>query len=123
MDGNGRWARQKGQRRLYGHKAGTDSVRACCEYAVEHGIRYLSLFAFSEENWNRPADEVAGLMELMFKSVLGERETFRKQNIRFLVIGDRSRLSAELLRNIDMVQEETAANTGLTLIVMLSYSG
>ena len=123
MDGNGRWAKKQGKMRLFGHNAGTESVRACCEYAVEHGIRYLSLFAFSEENWDRPQDEVQGLMELMLKSVLGERETFRKNNIRFRVIGDRSRLSAELLRNIDMVQEETAANTGLTLIVMLSYSG
>lgn len=123
MDGNGRWAKKQGKIRLFGHNAGTESVRACCEYAVEHGIRYLSLFAFSEENWNRPQDEVNGLMELMLKSVLGERETFRKNNIRFRVIGDRSRLSDQLLENIDMVQDETAAHTGLTLIVMLSYSG
>ena len=123
MDGNGRWAKKQGKMRLYGHNVGTESVRACCEYAVEHGIRYLSLFAFSEENWNRPQDEVNGLMELMLKSVLGERETFRKNNIRFRVIGDRSRLSGQLLENIDMVQDETASYTGLTLIVMLSYSG
>ena len=123
MDGNGRWAKKQGKARLFGHNAGAESVRACCEYAVEHGIRYLSLFAFSEENWNRPADEISGLMELMFKSVLNERETFRKQHIRFRVIGDRSRLSEKLLQNIDAVQEETADNTGLTLIVMLSYSG
>ena len=123
MDGNGRWAKKQGKMRLFGHNAGTESVRACCEYAVEHGIRYLSLFAFSEENWDRPQDEVQGLMELMLKSVLGERETFRKNNIRFRVIGDRSRLSEKLLANIDMVQDETASHTGLTLIIMLSYSG
>ena len=123
MDGNGRWAKKQGKMRLFGHNAGTESVRACCEYAVEHGIRYLSLFAFSEENWDRPQDEVQGLMELMLKGVLGERETFRKNNIRFRVIGDRSRLSEKLLANIDMVQDETASHTGLTLIIMLSYSG
>ena len=123
MDGHGRWAKKQGKMRLFGHNAGTESVRACCEYAVEHGIRYLSLFAFSEENWDRPQDEVQGLMELMLKSVLGERETFRKNNIRFRVIGDRSRLSEKLLANIDMVQDETASHTGLTLIIMLSYSG
>ena len=123
MDGNGRWAKKQGKIRLFGHNAGTESVRACCEYAVEHGIRYLSLFAFSEENWDRPQDGVQGLMELMLKSVLGERETFRKNNIRFRVIGDRSRLSEKLLANIDMVQDETASHTGLTLIIMLSYSG
>ena len=123
MDGNGRWARKQGQKRLFGHNAGTESVRACCEYAVEHGIRYLSLFAFSEENWGRPEDEVSGLMALMFKSVLEERETFDKNNIRFRVIGDRSRLSPDLLQAIDAVQEETAGHTGLTLIIMLSYSG
>ena len=123
MDGNGRWAKKQGKMRLFGHNAGTESVRACCEYAVEHGIRYLSLFAFSEENWDRPQDEVQGLMELMLKSVLGERETFRKNNIRFRVIGDRSRLSEKLLANSDMVQDETASHTGLTLIIMLSYSG
>lgn len=123
MDGNGRWAKKQGKMRLFGHNAGAESVRACCEYAVEHGIQYLSLFAFSEENWSRPQDEVNGLMDLMLKSVLGERETFRENNIRFRVIGDRSRLSAKLLENIDMVQDETASHTGLTLIVMLSYSG
>ena len=123
MDGNGRWAKQQGRRRLLGHNAGAESVRACCEYAVEHGIRYLSLFAFSEENWSRPEDEVSGLMKLMFKSVLEERETFRKNNIRFRVIGDRSRLPADLLQAIDAVQQETAGHIGLTLIIMLSYSG
>ena len=123
MDGNGRWARQQGQQRLFGHNAGVDSVRDCCEYAAETGIEYLSLFAFSSENWNRPEDEVSGLMKLMFKSVLGERETFRKNNIRFRIIGDRSRLAPELLAEIVKLEEETASNSRMTLIVMLSYSG
>lgn len=123
MDGNGRWARQQGQQRLFGHNAGVDSVRDCCEYAAETGIEYLSLFAFSSENWNRPEDEVSGLMKLMFKSVLGERETFRKNNIRFRIIGDRARLAPDLLAEIVKLEEETASNSRMTLIVMLSYSG
>ena len=123
MDGNGRWARMRGKERVYGHYEGTESVRACSEFAVEAGIQYLSLFAFSEENWARPEAEVAELMHLMAKSILNERPTFRKNNIRFLVIGNRSRLSEALNRDIDEVMEETAGNTGLTLIVFLSYSG
>ena len=122
MDGNGRWAKKQGKMRLFGHNAGTESVRACCEYAVEHGIRYLSLFAFSEENWDRPQDEVQGLMELMLKSVLGERETFRKNNIRFRVIGDRSRIPAEVDKRLTETEEHTAANSAMTMIVALSYS-
>ena len=123
MDGNGRWAKKQGQRRLFGHNAGVESVRACTEYCAEIGVRYLSLFAFSEENWGRPADEVKGLMELMLKNVLGERETFRKNNIRFRVIGNYSHLSSSLLEAVRGVEGETASNTGLTLILMLSYSG
>ena len=123
MDGNGRWAMKQDMERLAGHRAGTDSVRDCCEYAVEHGVRYLSLFAFSEENWDRPADEVSGLMDLMMQSMTDERELFRKHDIRFRVIGDRGRLSEDLLRAIDDLQDETAGNQGLTLLVMLSYSG
>lgn len=123
MDGNGRWARQRGMERLFGHQAGTDSVRACCEYAVECGIRYLSLFAFSEENWARPREEVSGLMELMAQSVIGEMPTFRRNNIRFRVIGDRSRLSPALAERISEAESDSAGNTGLTLIVFLSYSG
>lgn len=123
MDGNGRWARQRGMERLFGHRAGTDSVRACCECAAETGIRYLSLFAFSEENWARPQEEVNGLMDLMARSVIGEMPTFRRNNIRFRVIGDRSRLSPALAEQIAEAERDSAGNTGLTLIVFLSYSG
>ncbi|HIR94810.1 MAG TPA: di-trans,poly-cis-decaprenylcistransferase [Candidatus Coprenecus stercorigallinarum] len=123
MDGNGRWARMRGKERIYGHYEGTESVRVCCEFAVEAGVEYLSLFAFSEENWARPEDEVTGLMHLMARSMLNERPTFQKNNIRFVVIGNRSRLSEELNRDIDTAMEETSGNTGLTLIVFLSYSG
>lgn len=123
MDGNGRWARKQGMERLFGHRAGADSVRACCEYAVEHGIRYLSLFAFSEENWNRPKDEIDGLMELMIKSVVEEKPVFERNNIRFRVIGDRKALPVSVREHIEDCEAFTAANTGLQLIVFLSYSG
>lgn len=123
MDGNGRWAKQRGKERIYGHFEGAQSVRACCELAVEMGIEYLSLYAFSTENWNRPQDEISGLMSLMAKSILEEKPTFEKNNIRFMVLGDRSHLSAELIEDIDKAMEETSGNTGLTLIVFLSYSG
>ncbi len=123
MDGNGRWARLRGKERVSGHYEGVESVRACTEFAVEAGIEVLSIFAFSEENWNRPIEEVSSLMTLMAKSILNERPVFRKNNIRFSVIGDRSVLSGELLADIDEAMAETAANTGLHLVVFLSYSG
>lgn len=123
MDGNGRWARKQGKVRLFGHSAGKQTVRDVTTYCAKTGIRYLSLFAFSEENWNRPDDEVKGLMELMMKSVIGERDTMLKNNVRFRVIGNYAHLSENLLEAIRKVEAETAGNTGLTLILMLSYSG
>ena len=123
MDGNGRWAQQRGKERIFGHKEGTESVRACTELSVELGIKYLSLFAFSEENWNRPTEEIDYLMSLMAKAILNERPTFKKNNIRFIVLGNRERISPDLLKDIDEAMEETSGNTGLTLIVFLSYSG
>lgn len=123
MDGNGRWARQRGQARIEGHYAGVESVRDCCEYAAEIGLKYLSLFAFSTENWDRPQEEVSHLMELMAHCIINERPTFQKNNIRLLVIGDRSQLSANLIHHIDEVTKETSSNTGLTLVIFLSYSG
>ena len=123
MDGNGRWARMRGKERIYGHYEGTESVRACCEYAVEADVQWLSLFAFSEENWNRPDAEVSELMHLMAKSILDERPTFRKNNIRFIVAGNRARLSDTLNREIDEAMAGTASNTGLNLVIFLSYSG
>lgn len=123
MDGNGRWAKLRGKERIYGHYEGTESVRACAEYAVEAGIGWLSLFAFSEENWARPEAEVTELMHLMARSILDERPTFEKNNIRFVVVGNRSRLSRELNRDIDEAMAGTSGNTGLTLVIFLSYSG
>ena len=123
MDGNGRWARQQGKIRLFGHKAGKETVRQVTTECAKIGVRYLSLFAFSEENWNRPADEVKGLMELMLKSMIGERETLMKNNIRFRVIGNYAHLSETLLEAISQLEADTAGNTRMTLILMLSYSG
>ena len=123
MDGNGRWAKARGRERVFGHMEGVESVRACLEYAVEKGIKYLSLYAFSEENWNRPKDEVMTLMELMMKSMKNEIGRFMKYNIRFVVLGNRARLSDSLKAGIDAMMAETADNTGTTCVVFLSYSG
>lgn len=123
MDGNGRWARQQGKIRLFGHKAGKETVSEVTTECAKIGVRYLSLFAFSEENWNRPADEVKGLMELMLKSMIAERETLIKNNIRFRVIGNYAHLSETLLEAIRQLEADTAGNTRMTLILMLSYSG
>lgn len=123
MDGNGRWAKARGRERVFGHMEGVESVRACLEYAVEKGIKYLSLYAFSEENWNRPKDEVMTLMELMMKSMKNEIGRFMKYNIRFVVLGNRARLSDSLNAGIDAMMAETADNTGTTCVVFLSYSG
>ncbi|MBO4467212.1 MAG: di-trans,poly-cis-decaprenylcistransferase [Bacteroidales bacterium] len=123
MDGNGRWANARGKERVYGHMEGVESVRAVTEAAVEEGVRYLSLYAFSEENWNRPAAEVETLMKLMMKSMINEFSTLMDNNVRFVVLGNRERLGEELNVAIDKLMADTSANDRLTLIVFLSYSG
>lgn len=123
MDGNGRWARERGQERVFGHVEGVGSVRACTEEAVRQGIRYLSLFAFSEENWGRPQAEVDALMSLMMKSIRDEVSTLMDNNVRFLVLGNRERLSDTLRTAISKLEDMTARNDALTMIVFLSYSG
>ena len=123
MDGNGRWAKERGQERVYGHFEGVESVRACVEAALETGVKYLSLFAFSEENWNRPEDEVVTLMGLMVKAMAAEMETLNRNGVRFIVMGNRERLSDEINEEIDSCMRMTAGNDALTLIVFLSYSG
>ena len=123
MDGNGRWARERGKERIFGHFEGVESVRAVTEASVEKGVRYLSLYAFSEENWARPQDEVNGLMSLMMKCIYGELETFMKNGVRLLVLGNRARLPEDLCAAIDDICGRTAANDVLTLIIFLSYSG
>ena len=123
MDGNGRWAKARGKERVYGHFEGVESVRAVMETSVKLGIKYVSFFAFSEENWGRPEAEVMTLMELMCKAMQGELPTFREHNVRFMVLGNRDRLSDSLNSVIDSIMDETASNTGLTMILFLSYSG
>ena len=123
MDGNGRWAKERGKERVYGHFEGVESVRACVEAAVETGVRYLSIYAFSEENWNRPQEEVGALMALMVKAMAAEMPSLDKNGVRFMVIGNRDRLAPELNEVIDSCMAQTAHNDTLTLIVLLSYSG
>lgn len=123
MDGNGRWAKLRGKDRIHGHFEGVESVRACVEAAVDTGVKYLSIYAFSEENWNRPQDEVVALMGLMVKAMAAEMESLNRNGVRFMVIGNRARLGDELNAEIDSCMQMTAANDTLTLIVFLSYSG
>lgn len=123
MDGNGRWAEQRGKERVFGHFEGVESVRAIMEISVELGIRYVSFFAFSEENWGRPDSEVNTLMKLMASAMEKELPTFQKHSIRFVVLGNRRRLPESLNSAIDLMMAITAANTGLTMILFLSYSG
>ena len=123
MDGNGRWAKERGQERVYGHFEGVESVRACVEAAVETGVKYLSIYAFSEENWNRPQAEVDALMELMVKAMAAEMEKLHRNGVRFMVIGNRDRLAPQLNEVVDSCMKMTEGNTTLTLIVLLSYSG
>ena len=123
MDGNGRWAKERGKERVFGHFEGVESVRACVEAAVETGVKYLSIYAFSEENWNRPQDEVVALMGLMVKAMAAEMQKLNANGVRFMVIGNRERLDEELNKTIDDCMEMTAGNDTLTLIVFLSYSG
>ncbi len=123
MDGNGRWAKERGKERFYGHMEGVESVRACVEAALETGVKYLSVFAFSEENWNRPQEEVIALMGLMVKAMAAEMKSLDKNGVRFMVLGNRDRLGDELNAEIDSCMKMTEKNDALTLIVFMSYSG
>lgn len=123
MDGNGRWARERGQERVFGHKKGIGSVRASLKAAAEAGVKYLSLYAFSEENWNRPQDEVDYLMKLMFQAISDEMEELMKNGVRFRVLGNRARLNPVLQDAIRALEETSKDNTVIDLIIFLSYSG
>ncbi len=122
MDGNGRWAKVKGEDRLFGHYHGVESVRVVVEACAELGVRYLTLYAFSTENWERPADEVTGLMELLVETIRKEVPTLNKNNIRLHVIGNTKMLPERTMTVLTEAIEETAANSGLNLIMALSYS-
>ena len=120
MDGNGRWARQQGHVRSFGHQVGAETVHVIAEEAARLGVKYLTLYTFSTENWNRPADEVSALMALLMDSI--EEETFMKNNIRFRIIGDMSKMPTDVLNRLNQCIERTLSNTGMTLVLALSYS-
>jgi undecaprenyl diphosphate synthase len=122
MDGNGRWAKEKGKDRLFGHYSGVESVRNIVEGCAELQIGYLTLYAFSTENWDRPKDEVTGLMELLVKTIRTEVTTLNKNNIRLHVIGNIDLLPPNARQELDEACEETKMNTGLNLVMALSYS-
>lgn len=123
MDGNGRWAKEQGQDRLYGHFHGVESVRNIVEGCAELGVGYLTLYAFSTENWDRPEYEVLGLMELLVSTIRKEVESLHKNNIRLHVIGDMSMLPVNARKELNEALDITKSNTGLQLIMALSYSG
>jgi undecaprenyl diphosphate synthase len=123
MDGNGRWAKEQGQDRLFGHYQGVESVRDIVEGCAELGVGYLTLYAFSTENWDRPQYEVIGLMELLVKTIRGEVESLNKNNIRLHVIGDINMLPDYAQKELAEALQITGENTGLQLIMALSYSG
>ena len=120
MDGNGRWAAERGKERSFGHQVGVETVRRITSECVRLGVKYLTLYTFSTENWNRPEDEVSALMGLVLSSL--EDEIFMKNNVRFRVIGDVKRLPESVRAKLRETEEHTAANTTMTMVVALSYS-
>ena len=122
MDGNGRWAKQQGEDRIFGHHTGVTAVRESVEACAELGVNYLTLYAFSTENWNRPKEEVNALMELLVNTISGETANLQKNNIRLTAIGDLNSLPENCKKSLEKSMEETAGNTRLTLVLALSYS-
>ena len=120
MDGNGRWATERGKARSYGHQAGVETVRRITSECTRLGVKYLTLYTFSTENWNRPETEIAALMGLVLSSL--EDEIFMKNNVRFKVIGDIERLPIEVQQKLQETIDHTAGNTAMTMVVALSYS-
>lgn len=122
MDGNGRWAKQQGESRIYGHYEGVNSVRDVVEGAGEVGVKYITLYAFSTENWNRPKDEVDALMELLVSTISAETPQLNKKNVRLQAIGNLNSLPPACLQELNESIDLTSKNTGLTLVLALSYS-
>ncbi len=120
MDGNGRWAKQHGHPRNYGHQQGVATVRQIVETAARAGVKFLTLYTFSTENWNRPQEEVAALMALLFESI--EEEIFMKNNVSFRIIGDMDRLPENVRGRLQQCIQRTSVNTGMCLVLALSYS-
>ena len=123
MDGNGRWAKQRGKLRTFGHKAGAEAVRRAVAFARRNGIQSLTLFAFSSENWQRPEKEVSVLMELFMTVLKREVKKLNENNIKLNIIGDTAKFSDRLQRQIKTAEETTAANTALTLNIAANYGG
>ena len=123
MDGNGRWAKQRNKNRIYGHNQAKKSVKECVEYCVEHKIKFLSLFTFSTENWNRPKLEVKALMKLLNTVIKDEINHLIEQNIKIKVIGDISKIPEKTEINLKKAIDKTKNNSGLTLILAINYSG
>lgn len=123
MDGNGRWAKKRLLPRVAGHKRGVETVRNVVKLCIEHGVEHLTLFAFSSENWRRPADEVSFLMNLFLQALRDEVTRLHKNNIRLRVIGDLSRFDAPLVATIREAEAQTAGNTALTLSIAANYGG
>lgn len=123
MDGNGRWAQQRGEQRVFGHNNGVQSVRETAEAAAELGIKYLTLYAFSTENWNRPKDEVDALMHLLVVTINNEIKTLNDNNIRLRVIGNVQCMDSQVKKELAEAMEKTAGNTRMDLFLALSYSG
>lgn len=121
MDGNGRWAKKRALNRLRGHKAGIEAVRETIRCASDVGVRYLTIYSFSTENWKRPQDEVVGLMDLFAKTMLAEVDGLDEENVRVRTIGDLSALPAETREAFDKAWEQTRENTGMTLLVAVNY--
>lgn len=123
MDGNGRWAQQHGHERTFGHKNGVEAVRSVIEGAAEMGIQYLTLYAFSTENWNRPKEEVEMLMALLVQSIRNELEKLNKNQVRLMMTGRMDDLPTSCQKELQDAIDQTAGNKGLTVILALSYSG
>ena len=123
MDGNGRWAKQRNKNRIYGHNQAKKSVKECVEYCVEHKIKFLSLFTFSTENWNRPKLEVKALMKLLNIVIKDEINNLIQQNIKIKVIGDLNKIPEKTAINLKKCIDKTKNNSGLTLILAINYSG
>ncbi len=121
MDGNGRWAKKRALNRLRGHKAGIEAVRETIRCASDMGVRYLTIYSFSTENWKRPVDEVVGLMDLFAKTMLAEVDGLHEENVRVRTIGDLSALPAETREAFDEAWQKTRNNTGMTLVVAVNY--
>jgi len=123
MDGNGRWAELHGNDRIFGHTQGVDAVRSIVEGAGESGVEYLTLYAFSTENWDRPKDEVNALMSLLVHAIVQETDNLNEKNVKMLAIGDIASLPADVQLKLAEAVQSTSSNTGLNLILALSYSG